>query len=173
MTRRTLLDLLEGPDPSRVALEALDRSPLEYGAWVRQVRGAAGLLRDSGLGPTDVAAVVLPNGPEMASVFLSTAVAGISAPLNPAYRREEFGFYLDDLQARALLMEWTHPPGTWPESAASGSWRWGSLPTPRPGCFPWTGWCRPRPGARSRRTRMRRPWCCTRQVRPHDRSWSP
>jgi len=104
VTRRTLLDLLEGPDPSRVALEAVDRSPLSYGAWASQVRGAAGFLRDSGLGPTDAVAVVLPNGPEMASVFLSTAVAGISAPLNPAYRREEFGFYLDDLQASALLI---------------------------------------------------------------------
>jgi len=102
--RRTLLDLLDGPDPSRVALESVDRAPLAYGAWARQVRGAAGLLRDSGVGPTDAAAVVLPNGPVTASVFLSTAVAGISAPLNPAYRREEFGFYLDDLQARVLLI---------------------------------------------------------------------
>jgi acyl-CoA synthetase (AMP-forming)/AMP-acid ligase II len=104
VTRGTLLDLLEGPDPSRVALESVDRAPLAYGALVRQARGAAGLLRDLGVGPNDAAAVVLPNGPEMASLFLSTAVAGISAPLNPAYRREEFGFYLDDLRARVLLI---------------------------------------------------------------------
>jgi len=48
---------------------------------------------------------VLANGPCMASAFLSVAAAAASAPLNPAYRADEFEFYLNDLQARGLIVE--------------------------------------------------------------------
>ena len=41
---------------------------------------------------------VLPNGPEMASSFIAVASGTSSAPLNPAYRADEFEFYLDDLK---------------------------------------------------------------------------
>jgi acyl-CoA synthetase (AMP-forming)/AMP-acid ligase II len=47
---------------------------------------------------------VLPNGPEMATAFLSASVAGVCAPLNPAYRAEELEFYLSDLPAKALII---------------------------------------------------------------------
>jgi len=49
--------------------------------------------------------MVLANGPEMAAAFLSVTAAGTAAPLNPAYRKEEFEFYLTDLRARALLIQ--------------------------------------------------------------------
>jgi acyl-CoA synthetase (AMP-forming)/AMP-acid ligase II/acetyltransferase-like isoleucine patch superfamily enzyme/acyl carrier protein len=48
-------------------------------------------------------AVVLPNGPEMASAFVAVASGAACAPLNPAYKAEEFDFYLSDLGARALI----------------------------------------------------------------------
>jgi len=48
---------------------------------------------------------VLPNGPEMASCFIACASGVASAPLNPAYRADEFEFYLSDLQAKALIVE--------------------------------------------------------------------
>jgi acyl-CoA synthetase (AMP-forming)/AMP-acid ligase II len=50
-------------------------------------------------------AVVLSNGPAMAIAFLATAIAGISAPLNPAYCESEFDFYLSDLNAQALIVQ--------------------------------------------------------------------
>jgi acyl-CoA synthetase (AMP-forming)/AMP-acid ligase II/acyl carrier protein len=40
----------------------------------------------------------------MASAFLSASVAAICAPLNPAYRADEFEFYLSDLPAKALII---------------------------------------------------------------------
>jgi acyl-CoA synthetase (AMP-forming)/AMP-acid ligase II len=49
-------------------------------------------------------AIVLPNGPEMAAAFVTVAQAAVTAPLNPAYRREEFEFYLTDLGAKAILL---------------------------------------------------------------------
>ena len=40
----------------------------------------------------------------MASAFVSIAQAAATAPLNPAYREDEFDFYLDDLKAKALVL---------------------------------------------------------------------
>ena len=48
--------------------------------------------------------IVLPNGPEMAVAFLAVSSCAISAPLNPAYRENEFDFYLSDLKATALIV---------------------------------------------------------------------
>src|SRR5690606_37819819 len=52
----------------------------------------------------DRVAIVLPNGPEMASAFVSVAAAATTAPLNPAYRAEELDFYLSDIGAKAILI---------------------------------------------------------------------
>jgi len=40
----------------------------------------------------------------MASAFVTFASCATTAPLNPAYRRQEFDFYLSDLGARALVV---------------------------------------------------------------------
>jgi len=48
-------------------------------------------------------ALVLPGGPESAVAFLAVASAAVAAPLNPAYRRAEFEFFLKDLGARLLI----------------------------------------------------------------------
>ena len=62
-------------------------------------------LNELGIGRGDRVAIVLPNGPEMATAFLCIASAAASAPLNPAYRQDEFEFYLEDLKAKALIVE--------------------------------------------------------------------
>jgi acyl-CoA synthetase (AMP-forming)/AMP-acid ligase II len=62
-------------------------------------------LNARGIGRNDRVAIVLPNGPEMATAFVAIACAATTAPLNPAYREEEFEFYLSDLRARALVVE--------------------------------------------------------------------
>jgi acyl-CoA synthetase (AMP-forming)/AMP-acid ligase II len=49
-------------------------------------------------------AIVLPNGPEMAAAFVTIAQVATTAPLNPAYREEEYDFYLSDLKAKALVV---------------------------------------------------------------------
>jgi acyl-CoA synthetase (AMP-forming)/AMP-acid ligase II len=57
------------------------------------------------VGRNDRLAIVLPNGPEMAACFVSAACGVATAPLNPAYRADEFEFYLADLNAKALVVE--------------------------------------------------------------------
>jgi acyl-CoA synthetase (AMP-forming)/AMP-acid ligase II len=61
-------------------------------------------LNGFGIGRNDRVGLVLPNGPELAVAFLAVAAGAASAPLNPAYRAEEFDFYLSDLNAKALVV---------------------------------------------------------------------
>ncbi|MDX1396667.1 MAG: acyl--CoA ligase [Gemmatimonadota bacterium] len=68
------------------------------------VDSVAAALHERGIGRGDRIAIVLPNGPEMASAFVSIACAATTAPLNPAYRRPEFEFYLSDLGASTLVV---------------------------------------------------------------------
>jgi oxalate---CoA ligase len=62
-------------------------------------------LKSMGIRGGDRIAVVLPNGPEAATSFISIASWATFAPLNPEYGADEFRFYLADLNARALVIE--------------------------------------------------------------------
>ena len=88
-----------------IAIAAPEREPLSYGALREQVGRTGDTLGRAGIGPGDRVAIVLRNGPEMAAAFLATAAHATAAPLNPAYRVDEFAFYLEDLRARALILE--------------------------------------------------------------------
>jgi acyl-CoA synthetase (AMP-forming)/AMP-acid ligase II len=90
--------------PDRIALRAPERKPLTYGGLAELIAATARKLNGAGLGRGDRIAIVLPNGPEMAAVFLAVAATATAAPLNPAYREDEFRFYLEDLRTRALIV---------------------------------------------------------------------
>ena len=62
-------------------------------------------LNELGVGRGDRVAIVLPNGPDMATAFVSVASAAAAAPLNPGYRHDEFDFYMTDINTKALIVE--------------------------------------------------------------------
>ena len=62
-------------------------------------------LNGAGIGRGDRVAMVLPNGPEMATAFLGVSAGAISAPLDPAYRADQFSFHLTRLHAKALVVQ--------------------------------------------------------------------
>ncbi|MBM2840780.1 MAG: acyl-CoA synthetase (AMP-forming)/AMP-acid ligase [Bacteroidetes bacterium] len=99
-----LLGKQTGQRPNAVAILAPDRIPLTYGDLYLQIVKTVKQLNSIGIHRHDRVAIVLPNGPEMATAFLSVAAGATSAPLNPAYRSSEFEFYLSDLNARALII---------------------------------------------------------------------
>ncbi len=104
---RSIYDLLRrrvAIDPTAIAIVAPDRPPLTYRSLLQQTESTASALRAFGVERNDNVAIVLSNGPEMAVAFLSIAAAAACAPLNPAYRKEEFDFYLSDLKARAVIV---------------------------------------------------------------------
>ena len=103
-----IFDLLDNGSPSRVAVSVSGGGPsLTYEQLRGQVQALAGELRSLGLGRGDRIAMALPNGLELIASFLAASVVGTAAPLNPAYRVDEFKFYLEDTGARALIL----PPG--------------------------------------------------------------
>jgi acyl-CoA synthetase (AMP-forming)/AMP-acid ligase II len=105
----TLPALLNAGEGSRLALAAPEGGPtVTYGTLRNQVESLATSLAALGLGRGDRVAIALPNGIEVIAAFLGiTATAATAAPLNPAYTTEEFRFYLEDIEAKALIV----PPG--------------------------------------------------------------
>jgi oxalate---CoA ligase len=91
--------------PEAIAIAAPGRRPLPYGRLSRHIGDVARTLHDMGIGRNDRVAIVMPNGPEMAVAFLAVATVAASAPLNLAYRANEFDFYLSDLRAKALMIQ--------------------------------------------------------------------
>ena len=99
----TIIELLASGDANAAAIAAPGREPLTYEALRDEVARLAGQLRALGVERGERVAIVLPDGPEMVVAFLAVAICATVAPLNPAYREEEFRFYLDDLNAKALV----------------------------------------------------------------------
>ena len=88
-----------------VAIAAVEGASLSYRELRGQIARTIGQLNGVGIGRGDPVAIVLPNGPAMATSFVSIAAGATAAPLNPAYRTEEFDFYLSDLDAKALVVQ--------------------------------------------------------------------
>ncbi len=108
----TLSAMIAGLTSAR-AIGAPGRPWLDGPGLARLAAGVADTLAGRGIGPGDRVAIVLPNGPEMASAFLTVAAACCAAPLNPAYKADEFEFYLSDLKPAAIILA----PGAFPAAA--------------------------------------------------------
>src|SRR5436190_15692470 len=102
---QTVHELLAAGAATATAIAAVERPPLSFGQLRQLVRDTVVSLNQLGYGRGDAVAIMLPNGPEMATAFLGVASACVSAPLNPAYIDSEFEFYLSDLQAKALIVQ--------------------------------------------------------------------
>ena len=101
----TLLELLNAAPADKTALIVPETgASMTYEALRRQVQAAAQALTGAGIQPGQRTAIALPNGPAIIVSFLAASIAGTAAPLNPAYRYEEFCFYLDDTSARLLIV---------------------------------------------------------------------
>jgi len=101
----TVSALLASGADDAPAIGAPGRSWLSRGGLRALVRRTVADLNVMGIGRGDRVALVLPNGPEAASAFVTVACGATTAPLNPAYKAEEFAFYLGDLNARALVTQ--------------------------------------------------------------------
>ncbi len=98
-----LHELIGRGEPDAVAIAAPGRAPMTHEGLRRQVSQTADRLAQLGYGPADRIAIVLPNGPDMATAFVSIGAVLATAPLNPAYTADEFRFYLNDIGAAALV----------------------------------------------------------------------
>jgi acyl-CoA synthetase (AMP-forming)/AMP-acid ligase II len=97
-------DIVAGGDGAAPAIGAPGRPWLDRAGLARLVSRTVATLNAAGIGRGDRVGLVLPNGPEAASSFLAIAAGATSAPLNPAYKEDEFGFYLGDLKPKGLIV---------------------------------------------------------------------
>ncbi len=100
----TLHDMVAQQTPTATAMMAPSAIALSYGELTQLIQQTISALNGMGIGRTDRVAIVLPNCPEMATAFVAVASACTAAPLNMAYRADEFEFYLTDLKAKALIV---------------------------------------------------------------------
>ncbi len=102
---QTIKGLVERNASSDNALLAAKRDPLSYEQLAQQIDTTVVALNYFGLGRGDSIAVALPDGPLAASALVSLSCGATCTPLDSSCRAGEFEFYLNDLEAKALLVE--------------------------------------------------------------------
>ncbi|MBW4671296.1 MAG: acyl--CoA ligase [Cyanomargarita calcarea GSE-NOS-MK-12-04C] len=97
-----LFQLLAGED-NHPALVTPDGASVTYKQLRENVVRLVSQLHNFGLKRDSRIAIAMTNGSPMALVFLAASLCGTAAPLNPKYKQEEFAFYYEDTQAKALI----------------------------------------------------------------------
>ena len=102
---KTIRNMINQQNDNLIFLTSEKNEKLSYGEFKIFNEKISRQLAATNVKNSDRAAIVLPNGPLMASSFLSISSYMSAAPLNPSYKQEEFEFYLDDLKPKFLLIE--------------------------------------------------------------------
>jgi acyl-CoA synthetase (AMP-forming)/AMP-acid ligase II len=101
----TLPGLLASAPPGQTAIVVPGHNiRVSYGAVRSQVESLAAALAGAGITRGQRVGMALPNGLPMIVSFLAASLAGTAAPLNPGYKEHEFRFFLEDTDARVLLL---------------------------------------------------------------------
>jgi acyl-CoA synthetase (AMP-forming)/AMP-acid ligase II len=88
---KTLLGLIQAIPTEQTAVIAPEQNiRLTYGGLRKQVQAVAEALAASGVNRGDRIGIALPNGLPNIVTFLAASLAGTAAPLNPAYKEDEF-----------------------------------------------------------------------------------
>jgi len=100
-----LTDFLDRAPADAIAIVLPEQNlSITYGNLREQVKAVAEQLAAAGVRRGDRVATSLTNGLPVIVSFLAAGVAGTAAPLNPAYKEDDFRFYLDDTAAKVFLL---------------------------------------------------------------------
>jgi acyl-CoA synthetase (AMP-forming)/AMP-acid ligase II len=112
----TLLGLTDSVPPGHTAIIVPEQNlKISYAALRENVTSLAESLAAAGVERGDRIGMAMPNGLACIVSFLASAMAATSAPLNPGYKDEEFQFYLEDTNAKVLLL----PPDGIPDARSA------------------------------------------------------
>src|SRR5688572_30665311 len=92
------------------AVLAPSRSSCSYAELNALIQRVGDQLRALGLSSHDRVALLVPNGPDSATGFLSVASVSQCAPLNPAWTDAELTSYLTQLRPSLLIYAGPEPP---------------------------------------------------------------
>ena len=102
---KTIRNLINNNKDNDIAITSDDNKPIKFLELKEHVYNISGQLSGNGIVKTDRAAIILPNGPEMATAFLAVSSYMSAAPLNPSYKLSEYEFYLNDLKPKIVIVE--------------------------------------------------------------------
>lgn len=91
--------------PEAPALLAPGREPISFARLSAFLAASRQALRDNGLRPGDIAALVTAQTPNLLTAFLAIAGECACAPLDPSLTEDEYRFYLSSLGAQTLVVE--------------------------------------------------------------------
>ena len=103
----TLRQCTHADDDSPALIISANSDPviLSHRRLLQQALNLQEQLAVLGVSPREAVAIALPNTLEFVAVFLAISFQrAICAPLNPAYKRDEFSFYFDDLHANLAIV---------------------------------------------------------------------
>ncbi len=103
--KKIIKNIIENQNDKNIILTSENNPPLLYKDLKLFVNKIASQLAGNGILNKDRAAIVLPNGPFMASSFLAISSYMSAAPLNPSYKTDEYEFYLKDLNPKIVIVE--------------------------------------------------------------------
>ena len=101
----TIRNLINNNKDENIAITSENNNVIKYSDLKKHIFDISGQLASKGIMPSNRAAIVLPNGPEMATAFLSISSYMSAAPLNPSYKLKEYEFYLQDLMPKIIIVE--------------------------------------------------------------------
>lgn len=114
----TLQSAIKGDPASTAVIIPSKPNPLivTYSSLASQTTVFQRKLAELGITTGSPVSIALANSWEFIVSFLAASwQRGIAAPLNPAYKQDEFEFYIDDVKSDLVLV----PRGAWAADAAS------------------------------------------------------
>jgi len=105
VSKRIVKNIFENSENDKIAISSENNSKISYRDLKIFVEDISKQLSGNGISNKDRAAIVLPNGPSMATSFLGISSYMSAAPLNPSYKSEEYEFYLKDLNPKIIIVE--------------------------------------------------------------------
>lgn len=107
MAGHTLQTAIQGAANSVAVIVPSKPSPLTvtYAALVAEVSSFQQKLADIGIAHGSPVSIATVNSYEFIVSFLAASwQRGVAAPLNPAYKQDEFEFYIDDVKSAIVLV---------------------------------------------------------------------
>ena len=105
MKKEIVKNIFSDQTDTNIALTSENNPPLLYKDLKTLTNRISRQLSGNHISNKDRAAIILPNGPYMASSFLAISSYMSAAPLNPNYKADEYEFYLNDLKPKIVLVE--------------------------------------------------------------------
>ncbi|WP_312336353.1 non-ribosomal peptide synthetase [Anaerospora hongkongensis] len=90
--------------PNATAILAPQKQPITYGRLFQHLVKTASSLQRLGITHTDRVALVMNNGPEMATAFLAIGSVAVCVPMNSHSSLSEFKTYLSAVRTKALVI---------------------------------------------------------------------